>query len=222
MNKMNLPTPFGPSQIEIELPRETEGERETKRKRPTEYMAREKPTDEEDAELDERDINPQKKPRIEKEQQVELIKTLTPAQIAQLPKENLSLLPEDFKKIEEANRNVVPLEQLNANKMCLEDIQKIEKFKTHTPGEPTPKLYLKNIAKTVTNADIEYIYFRYFKTDEEAKSNLDINLMQQGKMRGQAFVTFPTVEQAKQALEETHGYLLHEKPLIVAFGKMKK
>jgi U11/U12 small nuclear ribonucleoprotein SNRNP65 len=34
-------------------------------------------------------------------------------------------------------------------------------------------------------------------------------------MKGQAFVTFPTVELAQRALDETHGYVFHEKPMII-------
>jgi len=40
-----------------------------------------------------------------------------------------------------------------------------------------------------------------------------------GKMKGQAFVTFPTVEQASRALGETHGVKLGEKPMYVMYGK---
>lgn len=47
----------------------------------------------------------------------------------------------------------------------------------------------------------------------------DIRLMQEGRMKGQAFVTLQTVELAKKALAETNGYLLNDKPMVVQFAR---
>lgn len=41
-------------------------------------------------------------------------------------------------------------------------------------------------------------------------------------MKGQAFITFPKVEQASEALEDVNGYILNDKPMVIAFGKVKK
>lgn len=38
-------------------------------------------------------------------------------------------------------------------------------------------------------------------------------------MKGQAFVTLQTVEQTKKALEETNGYILKDKPMVVQFAR---
>ena len=46
--------------------------------------------------------------------------------------------------------------------------------------------------------------------------------MQEGKLRGQAFVTFQNVGQATLALNETNGYLLKDKPMVVQFGRAPK
>lgn len=43
--------------------------------------------------------------------------------------------------------------------------------------------------------------------------------MQEGRMKGQAFITFETVELAQKALKETNGYILKEKPLVVQFAR---
>ena len=43
----------------------------------------------------------------------------------------------------------------------------------------------------------------------------DIRVMQSGRMKGQAFVGLPSEQVAITALQETHGYLLHGKPLVV-------
>lgn len=47
----------------------------------------------------------------------------------------------------------------------------------------------------------------------------DVRLMQDGRMKGQAFVTLPCVENAHQALKETNGYILKDKPMIVQFAR---
>lgn len=47
----------------------------------------------------------------------------------------------------------------------------------------------------------------------------NIRLMQEGRMKGQAFVTLPTVELAELALKETNGYIMKGKPMVVQFAK---
>ncbi|KAF4524855.1 hypothetical protein B566_EDAN014537 [Ephemera danica] len=44
----------------------------------------------------------------------------------------------------------------------------------------------------------------------------------EGRMRGQAFVTYPSVPQAQSALQGTNGYLLQDKPLVVQFARSAK
>jgi RNA recognition motif-containing protein len=39
--------------------------------------------------------------------------------------------------------------------------------------------------------------------------------MKEGRMRGQAFVTFQDEELAEEALEEVNGFKLHDKPMII-------
>ncbi|KAG8009359.1 RNA-binding protein 40 [Nibea albiflora] len=95
-------------------------------------------------------------------------------------------------------------------------------------GEPTCRLYVKNIAKQVEEKDLKYIYGRYINPSSEAERNMfDIVLMKEGRMKGQAFVGLPTEQGAEKALRETNGYVLYDKPLVVvsfsyAFEKMKR
>jgi len=39
--------------------------------------------------------------------------------------------------------------------------------------------------------------------------------MKSGRMKGQAFITFPDESIAQKALKQTNGYLLREKPIVV-------
>jgi len=43
--------------------------------------------------------------------------------------------------------------------------------------------------------------------------------MTEGRMKGQAFVTLPSVSRAQQALHDTNGFVLHFKPLVVHFAR---
>lgn len=42
-----------------------------------------------------------------------------------------------------------------------------------------------------------------------------IKLMTSGRMKGQAFVSYSSTEEATEALEETNGYKLQDKPIVV-------
>lgn len=46
--------------------------------------------------------------------------------------------------------------------------------------------------------------------------------MQEGRMKGQAFVTLQNIGQAQLALNETNGYILKDKPMVVQFAKAAK
>jgi RNA recognition motif-containing protein len=40
------------------------------------------------------------------------------------------------------------------------------------PGQPNVKLYVKNLPKTVRREDLEFLFGRYFASDEDAKMYL--------------------------------------------------
>jgi len=110
------------------------------------------------------------------------------------------------------------LDQLIQNRIPLEQILANPKFKNYSAGEPSDKLYLKNLPKNVTVEDIYWIYGRHFPDEKVMKRDLEIQIMT-GRMKGQAFLIFPTVAIAKQALQDTNGYLLRDKPIIAEFGR---
>uniref|UniRef100_A0A3Q3W562 RNA-binding region-containing protein 3 n=1 Tax=Mola mola TaxID=94237 RepID=A0A3Q3W562_MOLML len=100
------------------------------------------------------------------------------------------------------------------------DIKRMSVFKNYEPGEPTCRLYLKNIAKQVDEKqDLKYIYGRYINPSSEEERNFDIVLMKEGRMKGQAFVGLPSEQSAEKARRETNGYVLYDKPLIVQFAR---
>ncbi|XP_063920060.1 RNA-binding region-containing protein 3-like [Zophobas morio] len=137
--------------------------------------------------------------------------------------EHVGTIPSSSKDSEEEDnkdKQVISAEELTSNQIPEKDLDVLPVFKNYHPGAPTCRLYIKNIAKNVELKDLEYIYNRYKVENEEDKtSTFDIRLMQEGRMKGQAFVTLNSVEIAQKALKETNGYILKDKPLVVVFAR---
>lgn len=57
---------------------------------------------------------------------------------------------------------------------------------------------------------------------EHERNSFNIQLLKQGRMKGQAFVSFSSVETADDALRQTNGYQLLNKPMVVHFARSKK
>lgn len=110
-------------------------------------------------------------------------------------------------------------QEIEKEKLPPEEILSLPMFKNYTPGNPASVLYIKNLAKDVTHDDFYYIFGSVFESMDSARLGLSIKLMQEGRMRGQAFVTFPTVELAQRALNLAHGYVFKGKPMIIQFGR---
>ncbi|GJQ68469.1 hypothetical protein Trydic_g17046 [Trypoxylus dichotomus] len=117
------------------------------------------------------------------------------------------------------NRTIISEEDLKTNRIPSTELSVLPVFKDYHPGAPTSRLYIKNIGKTVEVKDLEYIYKRYVKTDDAVESIFNIRLMQEGRMKGQAFITLDSVQLAQEALNETNGYILKDRPLVVVFAK---
>ncbi|CAL0322785.1 unnamed protein product [Lupinus luteus] len=111
------------------------------------------------------------------------------------------------------------LEDLESGKLPPEEILSLPMFKNYTAGNPAPVLYIKNLAKDVIADDFYFIFGSLFESIEAAKSGLQIKLMQEGRMRGQAFLTFPSIELAHHGLNLVNGYVLKGKPMVIQFGR---
>jgi len=130
---------------------------------------------------------------------------------------------EEEKEVTDDTTNFISSEELAANRISQRDQRILPVFKNYQEGVPSCRLYLKNLAKTVTIADLNFIYRRYFiKKEEEQGVMFDIRLMQEGRMKGQAFITLQSIEQAQLALKETNGYILKDKPMVVQYARSSK
>lgn len=57
-------------------------------------------------------------------------------------------------------------EELAANRLSERDMKDMPIFKNYHPGAPSCRLYIKNIAKTVMDNDLKYIYTRFIKSGD--------------------------------------------------------
>lgn len=149
---------------------------------------------------------------------------------------NPSASPDQSKPIEVSPELTVPAakpstiteQELLENRIPQGQLADLPVFKNYTPGLPSNKLYVKNLAKTVTEADLKWI-FHLFAITAEPDSEINIKLMQSGRMKGQAFITFSYVYEedldrlaekpAERALRLTNGFILKDKPMVVSFGR---
>ncbi|XP_037945029.1 U11/U12 small nuclear ribonucleoprotein 65 kDa protein-like isoform X1 [Teleopsis dalmanni] len=116
---------------------------------------------------------------------------------------------------------IVPPALLTTQQLTTEQLQELPIYKNYQIGTPSQKLYIKNLAKEVSEEDLILLYERFVPTRE----HLEVKVMQQGRMKGQAFVTFINMPSddveaiVANALKDTNGFLLRDKPMIVCFGK---
>ncbi|KAK0134734.1 RNA-binding protein 40 [Merluccius polli] len=117
---------------------------------------------------------------------------------------------------EDLPSDLITRRELEKGRLSRDEIKRMSVFKNYEPGEPTCRLYVKNIAKQVEEKDLKYIYGRYIDLSSESERNMfDIVLMKEGRMKGQAFVGLPSERCAEKALRDTNGYVLYDKPLVV-------
>ncbi|XP_075994283.1 RNA-binding region-containing protein 3 isoform X2 [Genypterus blacodes] len=116
--------------------------------------------------------------------------------------------------------DIISRKELEKGRLSRDEIKRMSVFKNYDAGEPTCRLYVKNIAKQVEEKDLKYIYGRYIDPSSEAERNMfDIVLMKEGRMKGQAFVGLPSERSAEKALRDTNGYVLYDRPLVVQFAR---
>lgn len=118
------------------------------------------------------------------------------------------------------NECIIPLDEevIKRHRLTVEEIRQIPRFKDYVPGPPTQVLYLKNLVKRVSDADLQALFNR-FETHRTKK--IQIRLMT-GRMRGQAFLTFTDKEIATQAFDLVNGYQLYGRPIIIQYGRKEK
>ena len=89
-------------------------------------------------------------------------------------------------------------------------------FKNYAEGLPTNKIYVKNLSRSISCSDLQTLYSKF--VPQEKHSFFNIRFFDRGKLRRQAFVTFPDIDMATNACRNTNGLMLKGKPLYVVFA----
>ncbi|KHJ46235.1 hypothetical protein D918_03283 [Trichuris suis] len=116
--------------------------------------------------------------------------------------------------------NLMSVEEIRRRCISRSEWKKWPAFNRYSPGEPSSRLYVKNLSKKVTELDLKRIYGNFVNaTMEEGRQAFDVRLMQSGRLRGQAFISLGCIVQAQAAIRLTNGLMIHGKPLVVAFAR---
>lgn len=100
---------------------------------------------------------------------------------------------EDYAKIEEDKETVQSSEpkfisksDLEQNRLKLVELKELPVYRRYERGEPNSRIYLKNLHKDVTDADLKFVYGRFIDWRDEGHVNsFDIRLMKEGRMKGE-------------------------------------
>lgn len=82
----------------------------------------------------------------------------------------------------------LPLQVIYRHKLSDDEIKALPRFANHKAGEPSNVLYLKNLHPKVTEEDLHAIFGHH---QSQTSEKLKFRLLT-GKMKGQAFVEFPS------------------------------
>lgn len=205
MNKYNMPPPFGPAEKDA---------KPSFLKRKHDQLLASDESELEDEQDDEKDTTELQR---EKVKQARLLRMAAEKQKLALHKQPSS--SSSFTTTNTSNKKIkinigLTLEQQAIRKQCkpISELINLPAFKQYEEGTPSSKLYIKNLDKQTTQQELVDLYSIFSK-------NINVNLMTKGRLRGQAFVSFTDKSEASLALKCTNGYMLHERPMSVQFGK---
>lgn len=105
--------------------------------------------------------------------------------------------------------------EFEKGRLSAEEIAK--QFPSYSAGTPSKVLFVKNLDKDVTAQDLVSVFIRF---QEEGKDKIGFKLLD-GRMKGQAFITFHDEQTATKALNLVHGFVFKNKPMIIQYSKQK-
>ncbi|KAK3571549.1 hypothetical protein QTP86_013179 [Hemibagrus guttatus] len=82
---------------------------------------------------------------------------------------------ESIEKEDEIPSEFISRRELEKGRLSRDEMKRMSVFKNYEPGEPTCRLYVKNIAKQVEENDLKYIYSRYIDTSLEDERNRPVD-----------------------------------------------
>ncbi|GAN05912.1 RNA-binding protein 40-like [Mucor ambiguus] len=203
MNKYNMPPPFGPAEKDA---------KPAFLKRKHDQLLASDESELEDDEQDEKDQGTTE----EKVKQARLVRMAAEKQKLALQRQSFS---STSSTTHASNKRIkinigLTAEQQALRKQCkpISELMDLPAFKNYEEGMPSSRLYIKNLDKQTTQQELVDLYSKFSK-------DVNVNLMTKGKLRGQAFVSFKEKSEASSALQCTNGYVMHDRPLSVQYGK---
>ncbi|KAL4660053.1 RNA-binding protein 41 [Arapaima gigas] len=112
----------------------------------------------------------------------------------------------------------IPEEEIQANRTTEEEIRRIPRFQNYHQGDPSQVLCVKNLSPKATLAQLVSLFSRF----QQPTTPPVLYRLLTGRLKGQAFITFPDVDTAQAALELLNGYRLLDRPLVIEFGREKR
>lgn len=116
-------------------------------------------------------------------------------------------------------KNLEPFDLDSVERLPIQDSIDHPAFRNYEVGDPTERLYVKNLHRSATEDDLFRLFGSLVPLEEPELAAFDIKLMKFGRMREQAFVTFGSVSTSSKALELTNRLFLKGKPMSVQFAK---
>ena len=111
-------------------------------------------------------------------------------------------------------------ETIRESRLTKNQMKEFSVFKNYAPGEPTCRLYIKNLTKHTTEQDIVNLFGSYIDWQQESSHNsFDVRVMKEGRMKGQAFVSLPNEECASKIMRDCNAYVLNGKPMVIQFAR---
>ncbi|KAL4217032.1 RNA-binding region-containing protein 3 [Mactra antiquata] len=104
-----------------------------------------------------------------------------------------------------------------------EQLKDFNVFKKYSSGEVTSRLYIKNLTKHTNEQDLVNLFGSFIDWSKDlAVEAFDVRVMKEGRMKGQAFVTLPSDEEAEKIVQECNGFILNSKPMVIQFARSAK
>ncbi|XP_060601299.1 RNA-binding region-containing protein 3-like [Ruditapes philippinarum] len=115
------------------------------------------------------------------------------------------------------------VKQIEEGRLKKEQMKDFSVFKKYSSGDPTSRLYIKNLTKHTTEQDLMNLFGSFIDWSQDlACEAFDIRLMKEGRMKGQAFVTLPNENEAVNIVKECNGFILNNKPIVIQFARSAK
>lgn len=113
--------------------------------------------------------------------------------------------------------------QIEEGRLKKEQMKDFSVFKKYSPGDPTSRLYIKNLTKHTTEQELMNLFGSFIDWSQDlACEAFDIRLMKEGRMKGQAFITLPNEQEATDIVKECNGFILNNKPIVIQFARSAK